>query len=218
MREHRNVNPSTVHNLDGDFRSFLRCLNLATEMIACDYIQLPVAGIERPVYRERVYCYELYHQLRLQMSDLMRLSDYMLCGELDKSGHPYIRGNALDRVKPDLLVHVALSMTENLVAIEIKPAGRIYTDQERPDTVRYRAIGKQEIKKDLRTLTAFTRDGRYHRAIYLIYGGYDRGLQHIVRTALALADEPGGEEIDLGIIDLYYHQESGRPATLEKWA
>lgn len=216
--ERRNNSKSTRHNLDTDFRPFLGCLTLATQMIDSDYIKLPVAGREHRVYRERVYCYELYHQLRLKMRELKTLSSYMLCGELDKSAHPYMRGNALDSVKPDLLVHVALSMTKNLVAIEVKPAGRIYADHKRPDRGRCRAIGKQEIKKDLRILTAFRRGGKYHRAIYLIYGGYDRGLQHMRATALALADESGDEEIDLSMIDLLYHSERDRPATLEEWA
>ena len=36
----------------------------STKNIESGYYQLPVAGKEDPIYRERVYCYELYHQIR----------------------------------------------------------------------------------------------------------------------------------------------------------
>ena len=39
----------------------------ACRAIASDYMDLPVYGLEDPQYRERVYCYELYHQLRAFM-------------------------------------------------------------------------------------------------------------------------------------------------------
>jgi hypothetical protein len=36
----------------------------ATAAIEARYFRLPIAGGD-PIYRERVYCYELYHQMRL---------------------------------------------------------------------------------------------------------------------------------------------------------
>ena len=36
----------------------------ATSGIEGNYFQLPIDGSEDPIYRERVYCYELYHQLK----------------------------------------------------------------------------------------------------------------------------------------------------------
>ena len=40
-------------------------LRQATAAIGRDYFLLPIHGAA-PVYRERVYCYELYHQMRLR--------------------------------------------------------------------------------------------------------------------------------------------------------
>ena len=198
-----------------DLEHFSSILSWATERIHADYMQLPVAGQEDTIYRERVYCYELYHCLRLTMSKLNQVFPYMLCGELDKSGHPYIRGNSLDRVKPDFLIHVPLSMSENLVAIEAKPVARIISSNAISGAAKRRAIRRDEIKKDLRTLTAFRRDGKYHHAIYLIYGDDDRRFQHIRARALALNNDLKG--IDLKLIDLYYHKESGQPAKRQMW-
>ena len=49
---------------ENDFRIFLDALQHAIALIEPQYFQLPVAQLEYPVYRERVYCYELYHRLR----------------------------------------------------------------------------------------------------------------------------------------------------------
>jgi hypothetical protein len=108
---------------------------------------LPIHGAEAR-YRERVYCYELYHQMR-------RLwpanSLYRLNGEVDKRAHPYFRDGG--QPKPDLLVHRP-GTGENYAVIEVKSS---------------RAAAR-EIDKDLGTLTLFVNRFGYRRAIYLIYG------------------------------------------------
>jgi hypothetical protein len=83
-----------------------RELDIVTEGLLCassqvgdEYFQLPVAGKEEPEYRERVYCYELYHLWRCHWPKGFRFS---LCGEVDKKGHPLVRGEP----KPDYLVHI----------------------------------------------------------------------------------------------------------------
>ncbi len=112
----------------------------------------PVAGMPNPIYRERVYCYELYHQLRVATGDDY---DYSLGGEVDKARHPILSELSLDNTKPDMLVHRPGDMSGNLVVIEVKAVN---------------AKGKQ-IRKDLRNLTSFVTKGQYFQAIYLIYGG-----------------------------------------------
>lgn len=52
-----------------------------------------------PIYRERVYCYELYHQLRYKMEIDPLWDEYELAGDLDKIGYSIITG----KFKPDLL-------------------------------------------------------------------------------------------------------------------
>ena len=51
-----------------DVRTFRQLLRAATSAIAAEYFLLPVAvppgGVPRSDFRERVYAYELYHQLR----------------------------------------------------------------------------------------------------------------------------------------------------------
>ncbi len=53
----------------------------ATSAIEADYFRLPIDG-GIPVFRERVYCYELYHQMRSRWPPRSQCR-YLLNGEVD---------------------------------------------------------------------------------------------------------------------------------------
>jgi hypothetical protein len=97
-----------------DYQYFIKSLIDAAEKIEPHYFQLPVAEGEEPKYRERVYCYELYHQLRCILGDNFQFQ-YKLNGEVDKRGHPIFR----KAKKPDFIVHSPGDMKHNLVVIEV---------------------------------------------------------------------------------------------------
>ena len=151
-----------------DFRRFMECLEKAIERIDSHYFQLPVQGDDK-IYRERVYCYELYHQLRCMLGDSF---PYKLSGEVDKEGHPVIRSGK----KPDFIVHQPGDMENNLVVIEVKPV-----------TVRNRL---EELKKDLGTLKWFLDEAKYHKAIMLIYGNVNGDLPENIKRIIEKIDNP----------------------------
>jgi len=132
----------------------MKCLRKAIKNMDAHYFQLPVAGSDEPIYRERVYCYELYHQLRCALGDDF---PYKLHGEVDKVGHPIIR----KAKKPDFIVHKPGNMS-NLVVIEVKPV-----------TVKDRI---QKLRDDFKTLKWFIDNANYYRAIMLIYGNVNGDL------------------------------------------
>lgn len=164
----------------------------ATENIESNYFQLPIDGKEDPVYRERVYCYELFHQLRCQWPVD---SEYELSGEVDKAGHPLIRGNKLDNVKPDLLVHVPGDMGGNHTIIEVKPINASRTG----------------ISKNLSTLTAFRRYAYYEKAIYLFYG--NGNFIPLLECINDLQYNDRENRIDLSLMKFWWHKEVGAAAS-----
>jgi len=121
----------------------------ATEGISGSYFNLNIDGGDS-VYRERVYCYELYHQLRLRWPE----SKYYLNGEVDKAAHLILEKLGANRVKPDLLVHKPGYMEGNHAIIEVK-------------SEKAQRIG---IKKDIESLSLFINKVNYKRAIYLLFG------------------------------------------------
>src|SRR5438093_8335756 len=141
-----------MNDIETDVSTMRQKILEACCAIAPDYMLLPVYGLEDPQYRERVYCYELYHQLLAFIPK--RTFPYFLSGEIDKTGHPLIRGNHLDRVKPDLAVHMAGDMDRNLCVIEVKPIN----------------AGIKNVADDFRKLSEFRRKGFYHSACFLFYG------------------------------------------------
>jgi hypothetical protein len=181
------------------FNHFIECLRNATHNIQHAYMFLPIAGSVLPIYRERVYCYELYHQLRLTWGEY---SGYSLGGEVDKTHHPLMHGLDIDNTKPDLLVHRPGDMGGNLIVIEVKPV--IAT-----------AAG---IRKDLRTLTAFLNRGHYHHAIYLVYGENQQAFTRFVRKARKLQEDDVDGRINLDAITLFWHQSPHQPAECIQWA
>jgi hypothetical protein len=168
----------------------------ATAKIDPDYFLLPFANVagEAPIfhYREGVYAYQLYHQLRV----LWPTWDYSLGGEVNKRLHLLVCGPDLDNVMPDLLVHKPGCMNHNLVTFEIKAASR---DSE-PDA----------IEKDIRKLIAFRGRARYEVGILLVYGEQiGRVQEHAERSKVK------GLNIDL--IELWHHPNPHQPARKIQW-
>ena len=139
-----------------DVETFRALFSSATSAVGRDYFLLPVADTKggEPLvqYRERVYAYELYHRLRCIWPGW----PYSLGGEVDKQGHPHIRGPYLDSAKPDLLVHVPGRMDQNLVAVEIKAASS--------------TVERDAIETDLKKLAAFCAEAKYEAGFLLVFG------------------------------------------------
>lgn len=133
----------------GDFEDFIDCLKKAGKNMKDEhYFQLEVAESEDYFFRERVYCYELYHHLRNVLAEDF---PYKLDGEVDKGGHPIIHS-----YQPDFIVHKPGNM-KNLAVIEVKPL-----------TVKNHL---KRLDHDLRKLKYFRCDDPdYKYPIMLIYG------------------------------------------------
>ena len=154
----------------------------ATSRVEPGYFQLVIDG-DAPVYRERVYCYELYHQMRLHWPDGC---GYVLNGEVDKSGHPLLKNLKLDGFKPDFLIHTPGQMQGNFAIFEVK---------------RHSAAAK-DIEKDLTALTGFVKEACYRRAIYLVFGEDAEKTLPRIRSVAARAEV-------LASIELWVHTAAG---------
>jgi hypothetical protein len=183
-------------------------LGLVTEWLLCassqlgrNYFHLPVAGSgpEEAEYRERVYCYELYHRWRCHWVEGF---PYSLCGEVDKKGHPLIGG----AFKPDFLVHVPGEM-DNLLIVEVKANDGNWAG----------------MVKDLKKLTKFRRDLRdqngnsanYRGAYFWVYGVTvaewppfrNRLLQEVAESS----------EFDHLLVSCFIHERAGTRAVSASW-
>jgi hypothetical protein len=139
-----------------DFEDLVTKLITATGRIEDCYFRVQTASKNGPtvVYRERVYCYELYHQLRNAIPDN---GEYTLMGELDKRGHEIFHGGKV----PDFVFHVPGTMKGNLAVMEVKRIDNNENDEIQNDCDKLRKFVEEE--------------GKYKGAIYLVFG--DRGGQ-----------------------------------------
>ena len=166
-----------------ELEHLLEMIDVATSRVTAEYFQLPVADADA-VYRERVYCYELYHQLRSRWDGF----PFSLGGEIDKSGNPHFRNGPYAGAEPDLLVHEPGNMDRNLAVVEVKSAN----------------VGLGGIRDDLRKLTWFCENARYFTGIFLMYG--EAGDPAVALQKVRRADGPG---VNLGRINCLYHRHAG---------
>ena len=176
--------------MEEDFEDFLRLLLTATGRLEPHYFLFRVAGREDAIYRERVYCYELYHRIRECMPDGYQ---YVLDGEVDKAAHPFIL-EQLGALKPDFIVHVPGTMDRNLTAVEVK-------------SINARA---QDIREDMGNLRSFIQYAGYLKAISLIYGeGSDRVFEKFRRIKMEIC-----RDLPDRTVFLLWHRRSGREAEI----
>lgn len=151
------------------------------------YFKINVYGIGKEKIRERVFCYELYHQIRKLLDDNEKcLNDngkLLLNGEIDKSGQPKFHSE-----NPDFVLHVP-GTCDNMIVIEVKGH-----------------LDKRGVKKDIETLTKFVADHNYKRSIYIIYGNsLDKIEKKIKQIELAqdIKSKLGGvcRQIDVFVIE-----------------
>lgn len=161
-------------------------LRAATCAIESGYFHLNIDGGD-PKYQERVYCYELYHQMRLRWP---KHSPFYLNGEVDKASHPILSTLGAGKAKPDLLVHQPGYMTGNHAIVEVKKQD----------------ASNKGIKNDLEKLSLFIKRVKYQRAIYLVYG--------YSASNVATKVERIYRQEDLAPVELWIHQKVGEPANI----
>lgn len=142
-----------------------KCLEILEQGITAveeKYFHFPISSNNQmmQIYRERVYCYELYHQIRIlqkQMScDLKQQID--INGEPDKRGHIWINNGC----NPDMIFHKAGTMTKNYLVVEVKNNlnGKLKNNENKPDGV----------YKDFINLYYFIAQYQYQKGCFHLYG------------------------------------------------
>lgn len=148
--------------MKNDGNDFLELLKKAIKKVAVSYQSIHTADLCSEKYfefaRERVYCYELYHQLRLIIDEKL----YDINGEIDKRGHKLIT----EGFNPDILIHKQGNMDNNELVLEVK----INWDND-------------GVEKDFNNLNKMTTEYKYKFGAFLFVGG---SLSEITQKILKL--------------------------------
>lgn len=140
----------------------IECIQRAICEIDQAYFHLQTTYEPSGIVRERVFCYELYHQLRLQLGDE---NPVKLNGEIDKRGH--LDFALEDRVNPDFVFHIPGTHEGNTIVCEVK--GKI-------------TVG---ILKDFRTLSTLISKYRYQVGVFILYNHTIDELSQLFGEALS---------------------------------
>lgn len=128
------------------YESFMASLMVAMKRIPEQYFYFHVVGDDSPIKRERVYCYELYHQLRCLLTNEF---PFNITAEPDKRRHPIIKKG----INPDLIIHSCGDMARNLVVVEVKTSDNL-----------------EDLPKDFETIQYMLAEARYYRGVSLLFG------------------------------------------------
>jgi hypothetical protein len=124
----------------------LKNITKAASLVDHKFFQLKTTYEPSGIVRERVFCYELYHQLRKIIGD-----DYPLTlnGEIDKRGH--IDFAKKDRKNPDFVFHIPGRHEGNTLILEVK------------------GVVSKDLNKDFKTIITFLAKYRYQAGVLLLY-------------------------------------------------
>lgn len=109
--------------------------------------------------RERVYCYELYHQLRSELRD----TQLTLTGEPDKRGHPAFEYDK--KLNPDFILHTPGEHEHNTAVVEVECR-----------------LHLPHLTKDLKNLKLMRTKG-YTELVLLLFGAQQVPWERLKRAA-----------------------------------
>ncbi|HRN95285.1 MAG TPA: hypothetical protein PL084_11235 [Chitinophagales bacterium] len=128
-------------------QDILEIICKAAGQVTQNYFKLTTTYEPSGIVRERVFCYELYHQLRLVLGNNHRLT---LNGEIDKRGHRDFKEE--DRKNPDFVFHIPGEHKGNTIIFEVKGN-----------------LDVEGITKDFDTMTTFVSSYQYQAGVFLLY-------------------------------------------------
>lgn len=179
-------------------RAYIDLVKESLQAIESSYYRLVTTYERDGIVRERVFCYELYHQVRLRMQPDQLLS---LHGEVDKRGHRDFEQQ--HRKNPDFVFHVPGTHEFNTLVIELKGTLDYDRVQERPSH-RVAASGQRRRRPqstaigDIQNLLVFVNRYRYRAGVFILYNHTFDELNGIIGYRLrALREQPGADQIYL---------------------
>jgi hypothetical protein len=158
-----------------EVREYLNLVKSALRRVESAYYKLTTTYEPSDIVRERVFCYELYHQIRSSMGPHHKLS---LNGEIDKRRH--IDFDRKDRKNPDFVFHIPGTHERNTIVVEVKGSLQ----------------ASKGIVKDFDTIITFVSKYQYKAGIFILYNHtFDELASTLGQELGKLASHPSAASI-----------------------
>jgi hypothetical protein len=165
----------------------------ALQNVDVEYFEIKQTKTKSTKKRERVFCYELYHQMR-KLQKRNKHLDLTINGEINKAGHLVIKEN----FDPDFVIHRQGSMGDNHAVIEVKTTKN-----------------KRGIIKDFETIKCMVHCYNYKIGIFLITG---TDIKWFVQEILPKLKDPNliSHETQIYVVCKNDHETKPEIATLHE--
>ena len=140
----------------------LAAIETAAKLVNEKYLNVITSSENSLIVRERVFCYELYHQIRKILEDDHFLT---LNGEIDKHGHKKFK--QIEQKNPDFVFHVQGNDQTNAIIMEVKGT-----------------LEKKGLKKDFETIHNFISEHQYHAGVFFLYNHSLKELAYKMKNTL----------------------------------
>lgn len=147
------------------YREYIELIKHALSQVEAEYFNLVTTYDSVGIVRERVFCYEFYHQMRLLLRDRCDIS---LNGEIDKRGHRDFKQE--HQKNPDFVFHSPGTHENNTIVVEVK----------------VKLDDREGVLKDFQTLCTFVNEYQYKVGIFIIYNRTLRELRQVLGESLPL--------------------------------
>lgn len=156
---------------------YIKLIGKALDNISNDYYRLKTTYEPSGIVRERVFCYELYHQIRIHMGGTDKI---FLNGEIDKRGH--VSFSREDQKNPDFVFHIPGINEGDTLVVEVKgKIGGSYNNY---------------IIEDLKTIAIFINKYKYTGGVFILYNHNLEELMSALSVDLQqMSDNKGAENI-----------------------
>ena len=159
-----------------DENSILQFIEDAINNVDKKYYTIKTAahdGHTTPFFRERVFCYEFYHQMRiLQEKHNYELPSINIDAEIDKRGHDVIE----EDFNPDFVFHKRGKM-KNYAVIEVK-------------------LRLEDFKKDFQTLCCMINKYDYKCGVFiLLNNSYDKFVEKAMEKLKSICFQAAKDKI-----------------------
>lgn len=134
-------------NIEDIKDDYVKLVYDAMRNVSKEFFEIEIAEDVKEKRRERVYCYELYHQIR-SLQEKKHLKDFTVNAEIDKRGHSIITEN----FNPDIVIHQQGDMV-NYIVVEVKVT-----------------LNAEGIAKDFNTIITMLEKYKYQYGIFILTG------------------------------------------------
>lgn len=176
-------------------REYIDLIKASLKDIEPDYYRVITTYDNSGIVRERVFCYELYHQMRSRMQ-AQQIPEVRIHGEIDKRGHRDFKTKHWKN--PDFIFHVPGIHEFNTLVVEVKGTLN-YDRRQKSQLNRVKSSRSRKAStalNDIKNLLIFITNYSYAAGVFILYNHtFEQLIASIGESLQSLKQQPNTDRL-----------------------